>query len=172
VSLTSLSFLGRVLNKDIVLCLTVLFFLLKGILVALVASTVFLRTQMHTRNEEDGQIYIGALLYVMIVNMFNGFAESSILLARLPVLYKHRDFLFYRPWTIVLPNVLMRVPASIFESIIWVAVTYYSIGFAPEASRCAIITTFSGKIVYTLRFYICSLKKSTTIHLSAGSLNI
>ena len=118
---------------------------MKGTFVALVASTVFLRTHMHTSTEEDRQIYIGALLYVMIVNMFNGFAESSIILARLPVVYKHRDFLFYKPWTIVLPNVLLRVPASIFESIVWVAITYYSIGFAPEASRCAIIITFSSK---------------------------
>lgn len=109
---------------------------MKGVLVALVASTVFLRTQMHTRNEEDGQIYIGALLYAMIVNMFNGFSESSLVLARLPVLYRHRDFLFYRPWNFVLPNVLLRVPASMIESIIWAGITYYSIGFAPEASRC------------------------------------
>jgi hypothetical protein len=127
---------------------------------------------MHTSTEEDGQIYIGALLYAMIVNMFNGFAESSIILARLPVVYKHRDFLFYRPWALVLPNVLLRVPASIFESIIWVAITYYTIGFAPEASRCVIVITFSSKIVYTLKFYISSMNKSTTIHLSTGSSNI
>nr|CAB3474119.1 unnamed protein product [Digitaria exilis] len=70
----------------------------QGTFIALVASTVFLRTHMHTRNEEDGQLYIGALVYVMIVNMFN-------------------------------------VPASLFESITWAVITYYTIGFAPEASR-------------------------------------
>ncbi|KAL6615974.1 hypothetical protein ACP70R_038244 [Stipagrostis hirtigluma subsp. patula] len=107
----------------------------QGILIALVASTVFLRTQLHTRNEEDGQIFIGALLFVMVVNMFNGFAEEALILARLPVFYKHRDILFYRPWTFTLPNILLRVPSSIFESIVWVAITYYTIGFAPEASR-------------------------------------
>lgn len=100
---------------------------------------------MHTRNEEDGQLYIGALVYVMIVNMFNGFAESSLLLVRLPVLYRHRDCLFYRPWTFILPNVLLRVPASLFESITWAVITYYTIGFAPEASRCIIVITLSNK---------------------------
>jgi hypothetical protein len=75
----------------------------------------------------------------MIINMFNGFSESALILARLPVLYKHRDFLFYRPWTFTLPNVLLRVSVSMFESLIWVIMTYYTIGFAPEASRCTII---------------------------------
>lgn len=77
----------------------------------------------------------------MIINMFNGFSESALILARLPVLYKHRDFLFYRPWTFTLPNVLLRIPSSMFESLIWVLMTYYTIGFAPEASRCAVIMT-------------------------------
>uniref|UniRef100_A0A0D3ETI8 ABC transporter domain-containing protein n=2 Tax=Oryza TaxID=4527 RepID=A0A0D3ETI8_9ORYZ len=107
----------------------------QGILVALIASTVFLRTQLNTRDEGDGQIYIGALIFVMITNMFSGFADLSLTLARLPVFYKHRDFLFYRPWTFALPNVLVRIPSSLFESIIWVAITYYTMGFAPEASR-------------------------------------
>lgn len=73
----------------------------------------------------------------MITNMFSGFADLSLTLARLPVFYKHRDFLFYRPWTFALPNVLVRIPSSLFESIIWVAITYYTMGFAPEASRCS-----------------------------------
>lgn len=112
---------------------------MKGIIVALVASTVFLRTQLHQNNEEDGQVYLGALIFVMIANMFNGFAEATLTLARLPVFYKHRDFLFYQPWSFTLPNVLLKVPMSLFESIIWVVITYYLIGFAPEASRCGIL---------------------------------
>lgn len=105
------------------------------IIVAIIASTVFLRTEMNTRNEEDGAVYIGALLFSMIINMFNGFAELSLTIARLPVFYKHRDLLFHPTWTFTLPTVLLRIPMSIFESIIWIAMTYYSIGFAPEASR-------------------------------------
>ncbi|CAM0882488.1 unnamed protein product [Alopecurus aequalis] len=111
------------------------FKIVQGIIVALVASTVFLRTQLHQNNEEDGQVYLGALIFVMIANMFNGFAEATLTLARLPVFYKHRDFLFYKPWSFTLPNVLLKVPMSLFESIIWVVITYYLIGFAPETSR-------------------------------------
>ncbi|OEL16174.1 ABC transporter G family member 42 [Dichanthelium oligosanthes] len=105
------------------------------IIVALIASTVFLRTHMHTRNVDDGFLYVGALLFSMIVNMFNGFAELSLAITRLPVFYKHRDLLFYPAWVFTLPNVVLRIPFSIIESIVWVLVTYYTIGFAPEADR-------------------------------------
>lgn len=105
------------------------------IIVAAIASTVFIKSKMHTRNEEDGSVYIGALLFGLIVNMFNGFAELSLTIARLPVFYKHRDLLFYPAWVYTLPNFLLKIPISIMESIVWVSVTYYSIGFAPEASR-------------------------------------
>uniref|UniRef100_A0A453FH60 ABC transporter domain-containing protein n=1 Tax=Aegilops tauschii subsp. strangulata TaxID=200361 RepID=A0A453FH60_AEGTS len=111
------------------------FKIVQGIIVALVASTVFLRTRLHEDTEEDGQVYLGALIFIMIANMFNGFAEATLTLARLPVFYKHRDFLFYRPWHFTLPNVLLKVPMALLESIIWVVITYYLIGFSPEASR-------------------------------------
>ncbi|XP_038716845.1 ABC transporter G family member 29-like [Tripterygium wilfordii] len=105
------------------------------ILGAAIASTVFIRSRMHTRNEQDGAMYIGALLFSMLVNMFNGFAELQLILKRLPVFYKQRDLLFHPPWTFSLPTFLLGLPISMFESFVWVIVTYYSIGFAPEASR-------------------------------------
>ncbi|XP_008791552.1 ABC transporter G family member 42-like [Phoenix dactylifera] len=105
------------------------------IITALIASTVFLRTRMHTDTEEDGTVYIGALLFGMIVNMFNGFAELSIAISRLQVFYKQRDLLFHPAWVFTLPNFLLRIPISIVESVVWVVMTYYTIGFAPEASR-------------------------------------
>ncbi|VAI77392.1 unnamed protein product [Triticum turgidum subsp. durum] len=105
------------------------------IIVALIASTVFLRTQMHTRNLDDGFVYVGALLFTLIVNMFNGFAELPLTITRLPVFFKHRDLLFYPAWIFTLPNVVLRIPFSMIESIVWVVVTYYTMGFAPEADR-------------------------------------
>ncbi|CAI9114209.1 OLC1v1014873C1 [Oldenlandia corymbosa var. corymbosa] len=105
------------------------------IISALIAATVYLRVKMHTRNEDDGSLYVGALLFGMVVNMFNGFAELSLTIQRLPVFYKQRDLLFHPPWTFTLPTFLLRIPISIMESLAWVLVTYYTIGFAPEASR-------------------------------------
>ncbi|GLT71132.1 hypothetical protein SLA2020_431730 [Shorea laevis] len=104
------------------------------IVVAIIASTMFLKTTLDI-TYDDGSLYVGAIIFSMIVNMFNGFAELSIAIMRLPVFYKHRDLLFYPAWAFTIPNFLLRVPISILESIAWTAVTYYSIGYAPEASR-------------------------------------
>ncbi|KAG6383670.1 hypothetical protein SASPL_156567 [Salvia splendens] len=103
-------------------------------IVAIITSTLFLRTQMHTRNEDDASTYIGALLFSMICNTFNGFAELSLAIQRLPVFYKQRDLLFHPAWTYTLPNFLLRIPISLFEAVVWTLTTYYTIGFAPQAA--------------------------------------
>ncbi|KAA8541752.1 hypothetical protein F0562_022904 [Nyssa sinensis] len=59
----------------------------------------------------------------------------SLAIKRLPVFYKHRDLLFHPAWTFTLPTFLLGIPISVFESIVWMIMTYYTIGFAPEASR-------------------------------------
>ncbi|XP_062087563.1 ABC transporter G family member 36-like [Humulus lupulus] len=105
------------------------------VIVAFIAATVFLKPTMKTRNEDDGAVFIGALLFSMIHNMFNGFSELSMTIVRLPVFYKQRDLLFHPAWTFTLPTAVLKIPISIFESLIWIIMTYYSIGFAPEASR-------------------------------------
>ncbi|CAN8278879.1 unnamed protein product [Cochlearia groenlandica] len=105
------------------------------IIIAAITCTLFLRTEMHQRNEADASMYIGALLFGMIINMFNGFAEMAMMVSRLPVFYKQRDLLFYPSWTFTLPTFLLGIPTSIFESTAWMVVTYYSIGFAPDAGR-------------------------------------
>ncbi|CAB4303033.1 unnamed protein product [Prunus armeniaca] len=107
----------------------------QSIIAAFVVATLFLRTQMHTRNEDDGALYIGALLFSIIHNMFSGYAELTLVIQRLPVFYKHRDLLFHPAWAFTLPSVLLRIPITLFESTVWVGITYYTIGFAPEASR-------------------------------------
>jgi ABC-type multidrug transport system permease subunit len=104
------------------------------IVMALITSTLFLRTEMKRRNEDDGAVYVGALLFGLINNMFNGFAELALTIQRLPVFYKHRDLLFHPPWTYTLPTVLLRIPISVMEVTLWIGLTYYTIGFAPQAS--------------------------------------
>ncbi|KAL3834929.1 hypothetical protein ACJIZ3_009665 [Penstemon smallii] len=104
-------------------------------IVAIITATMFLRTELNTRNEQDGGIYIGALLFAMICNTFNGYSEIALTILRLPVFYKHRDLLFYPAWAFTLPTFLLRIPISLFETAVWMLTTYYTIGFAPEPSR-------------------------------------
>ncbi|XP_058111958.1 ABC transporter G family member 31-like isoform X1 [Magnolia sinica] len=103
--------------------------------VALMTTTVFFRTNMHHKTVEDGVVYLGAMYLATIVVLFNGFTEAALLMAKLPVLYKHRDSHFYPCWIYSLPSWVLSVPTSLVESGIWVVVTYYAIGFDPLITR-------------------------------------
>ncbi|XP_030957212.1 pleiotropic drug resistance protein 2-like [Quercus lobata] len=81
-------------------------------IMSVIALTVFLRTEMPV-----GGKFFGALFF------------------RLPVFYKQRDFLFYPAWAFGLPIWVLRIPLSFMESGLWIILTYYTIGFAPSASR-------------------------------------
>uniref|UniRef100_A0A1J3CWN6 ABC transporter G family member 32 n=1 Tax=Noccaea caerulescens TaxID=107243 RepID=A0A1J3CWN6_NOCCA len=105
------------------------------LLVALITMTVFCRTTMHHNTIDDGNIYLGSLYFSMVIILFNGFTEVPMLVAKLPVLYKHRDLHFYPSWAYTLPSWLLSIPTSIIESATWVAVTYYTIGYDPQFSR-------------------------------------
>ncbi|KAK8943596.1 Pleiotropic drug resistance protein 12 [Platanthera guangdongensis] len=146
---------------------------LQIILKAFVAATVFLRTNMRTETVDDGAIYIGALLFGILVNMFNGFAELSVTMMRLPVFYKQRDLLFYPAWVFTLPNFLLRIPISVLESSVWVLMTYFSIGFAPEPTRFfkQLLLFFSMQQMAAGLFrLIAGVCRSMTISNTGGSL--
>lgn len=97
--------------------------------------TVFFRTEMKHGQLEGAGKYYGALFFSLINVMFNGVAELAMTINRLPVFYKQRDFLFYPAWAFALPIWVLRVPLSLLESGLWIILTYYTIGFAPAASR-------------------------------------
>lgn len=103
--------------------------------VAFITMTVFFRTTMHHNTIDDGGLYLGVLYFAMVILLFNGFTEVSMLVAKLPVLYKHRDLRFYPCWAYTLPSWLLSIPISLMESFFWVAVTYYVIGYDPNIIR-------------------------------------
>lgn len=97
--------------------------------------TVFFRTTLHHDTIDDGSLYLGALYFSMVIILFNGFTEVSMLVAKLPVLYKHRDLHFYPSWVYTLPSWALSIPTSLIESGFWVAVSYYVIGYDPNITR-------------------------------------
>ncbi|CAM8960284.1 hypothetical protein QQ045_005472 [Rhodiola kirilowii] len=111
--------------------------------IAVITMSVFCRTTLKHNTVDDGGLYVGALYFSMVILLFNGFTEVPMLVAKLPVLYKHRDLHFYPSWVYTLPSWLLSVPISILESGFWVAVTYYVIGFDPS-----IIRLFQQFLVY------------------------
>ena len=83
----------------------------------------------------DANAYLRELYYCLLTNMFNGFAELAMTIVRLRVFFKQRDLRFYSTWDFTILDVLLEIPFSLLESGVWVVITYYTIGFAPEASR-------------------------------------
>ncbi|KVH92999.1 AAA+ ATPase domain-containing protein [Cynara cardunculus var. scolymus] len=110
-------------------------FLQELTVMALITMTVFFRTEMHRRGIEEGGQYVGALFFGVVMVMFNGMAEISMTIAKLPVFYKQRDFLFYPTWAYALPSWIVKVPISFLESAVWAILTYYVIGFDPNFWR-------------------------------------
>ena len=102
---------------------------------ALIAMTLFLRTEMHHDSTTDGRIYTGALFYGIVIIMFNGIAEISMTVAKLPIFFKQRKLMFYPPWAYALPTWIIKIPLSSLEVAIWVFLTYYVIGFDPNVGR-------------------------------------
>ncbi|KAH9321630.1 hypothetical protein KI387_016269 [Taxus chinensis] len=103
------------------------------VVVGTITMTLFLRTEMHQQSITDGNLYMGAMFFSLVLMMFNGFPEMSMTVSRLPVFYKQRDLLFYPVWAYALPTWIVKIPLSLLEAFIMVSVTYYVIGFAPEA---------------------------------------
>ncbi|KAK7405523.1 hypothetical protein VNO78_06905 [Psophocarpus tetragonolobus] len=102
---------------------------------ALIALTVFFRTEMHHENLDDAGVYAGAIFFALVTIMFNGFSEISMTIAKLPVFYKQRDLLFYPSWAYAIPSWILKIPITIVEVALWVFLTYYVIGFDPNVGR-------------------------------------
>lgn len=107
--------------------------------------TTFLRTTMNHETEADGAKYMGAIFFGVVIVMFNGYAELSMTIMRLPVFYKQRDLLFYPAWAYSLPTLVMSIPSSLAETGIYVVITYYGMGMTPEASRFVTLNLYLGK---------------------------
>ncbi|XP_058112161.1 ABC transporter G family member 39-like isoform X2 [Magnolia sinica] len=112
-----------------------IFKMMQLLVVALITMTVFFRTKMHHNSISDGSTFMGALFFTLISLMFNGFSELAMTIAKLPVFYKQRDFRFYPSWAYSLPTWILKIPISFAEVAIWIALTYYVIGYDPNAGR-------------------------------------
>ncbi|CAL5380310.1 unnamed protein product [Camellia sinensis] len=84
--------------------------------------------------------YLGALFHAVIILFFDGFPELSLTVGRLAVFYKQRDLYFYPAWAYAIPATILKVPISLFSALIWTSLTYYVIGYSPEAGSASMPT--------------------------------
>ncbi|KAI8027247.1 Pleiotropic drug resistance protein 3 [Camellia lanceoleosa] len=102
------------------------------VIIASVAMTVFLQTRMNV-DAIHANYYLGALFYAVIILFFDGFPELSLTVRRLAVFYKQRDLYFYPAWAYAIPATILKVPISLSSALIWTSLTYYVIGYSPQA---------------------------------------
>uniref|UniRef100_A0A0D3H5G1 ABC transporter domain-containing protein n=1 Tax=Oryza barthii TaxID=65489 RepID=A0A0D3H5G1_9ORYZ len=122
-------------------------------LVAINAMTVFIRTNMYRDSIENGRSYMGALFYGMMMIVYSALAEMGPAIAKLPVLFKQRDLLYYPSWTYSLPSWIIKIPISFPNTTVWVFLTYYVIGFDPNALRHPVLASNMGPF-YILIFML------------------
>ncbi|XP_051146776.1 pleiotropic drug resistance protein 3-like [Andrographis paniculata] len=144
------------------------------VIIAAVTMTVFLRTQMgvdlvHANN------YLGAIFYSLIILIIDGMPELSMTVARLPVFYKQRDLYFYPAWAYAIPAAILKIPLSLLEAVVWTVLTYYTIGFTPEAGRFfrQMMLMFAAHMASMSMFrFLASVFRTIVAATTAGSLAI
>lgn len=141
-------------------------------IVSLITMTVFFRTELHPTSITDGNLYLGALFFGLVNVMFNGLAEISLTVDRLPVFYKERDQMFYPAWASSIPTFITRIPLSTLESAIWVILTYYVTGYAPEGSRFCrqfLLLFLISQMAYSLFRFIGAAGRTLTVASTFGA---
>ncbi|XP_052183660.1 pleiotropic drug resistance protein 2-like [Diospyros lotus] len=144
-------------------------------IMATIAFTVFLRTKMKPGDIQGSAKFWGALFFSLINVMFNGMAELAMTVFRLPVFFKQRDSLFFPAWAFALPIWLLRIPISLMESGIWIILTYYTIGFAPAASRFfKQLLAFFGvhQMALSLFRFLAAVGRTPVVANTLGSLTL
>lgn len=79
--------------------------------------------------------YLGSLFYTLIILLIDGISESSMTIMRLEGLYKQRDFYFFPAWAFAIPASILKIPLSLFQAVVWTSLTYFVIGYSPDAGR-------------------------------------
>ncbi|KAI4344068.1 hypothetical protein L6164_011342 [Bauhinia variegata] len=133
---------------------------------ALMVAAVFSEARKHHATVDDGAVYLGALFFMQNCLTFSGFFELPMTIGKLPVFYKQRDHLFYPSWAFSLPASFISIPVSIVEVFLWVATTYYVIGFDPDFTRMLrfyLILALNGQMSYSLFRLIAAVSRDHVV---------
>ncbi|XP_074353091.1 pleiotropic drug resistance protein 2-like isoform X2 [Apium graveolens] len=141
-------------------------------IMSIIAFTVFFKSEMPSGRAADGAKFFGALFFGLLNVMFNGAAELGLTLMRLPVFFKQRDSLFFPAWAFAIPICVLRIPISVMESFIWTILTYYTIGFAPDATRffCQLLAYVGvNQMALSLFRFIAAVSRIQVVSSSLGT---
>ncbi|XP_059652208.1 pleiotropic drug resistance protein 3-like [Cornus florida] len=144
------------------------------VIIASITMTVFLRTRMSI-DIAHANYFLGALFYALLILLVDGFPELSMTVARLAVFHKQKELYFYPAWAYAIPAAILKVPLSLLEALIWTCLTYYVIGYSPEAGRFfrQFILLFAMHLTSLSMFrFLASVCQTVVASTTAGSLSI
>ncbi|KAJ6794307.1 ABC transporter G family member 41-like isoform X1 [Iris pallida] len=150
------------------------FKIIQLVIIAFITMTAFLRTLMDM-NLVHASYFMGSLDYSLMRLMTNGIAELTMSISRRPIIYKQRDCNFYPAWAYTIPSCILKIPISLVESFIWTAITYYVIGYSPEARRFfqQFLLLFALHLASTSLFrFLASLSRTRVAATLAGQLSL
>ncbi|MBA0603983.1 hypothetical protein Godav_016677, partial [Gossypium davidsonii] len=140
---------------------------------AVIVATVFVEARKHHSTIADGTVYLGALFFVLNTINFTGFFELPLTIDKLPVFYKQRERLFYPSWAFSLPTAVLGIFISMFEVAVWIAITYYVIGFDPNITRMLkqyLVLVMSGQMSYALFRCLAALTRDHVVANTAENM--
>ncbi|THG15186.1 hypothetical protein TEA_009959 [Camellia sinensis var. sinensis] len=98
------------------------------IIMAFIAMTIFLRTEMPKKTTIDGTVFLCAMFYSIMMIMFNGFVELAMTILKLSTFYKQRDLLFFPAWAYSLPQWILKITITFVEvDGFWNVLTHWGI---------------------------------------------
>ncbi|XWS73140.1 hypothetical protein CRYUN_Cryun02cG0099900 [Craigia yunnanensis] len=104
------------------------------VIIAFVTMTMFLRTGMDI-DVLHANYYLGAMFYALLILIVDEFPEVHITVSRLSIFYKQKMLCFYPAWAYAIPAVVLKIPISFIQSLVWTSLTYYVMGYSPEVAR-------------------------------------
>lgn len=123
---------------------------------ASLTMTVFLRSEMGV-DLVHANSYMGALFYSLIMVVADGLPELAMTVSRLDVFYKQRESQLYPAWAYAVPATILKIPLSFLTALMWTCLTYYTIGYSPQASR------FLGQMMVFFGVHLASTSMSRCV---------
>lgn len=102
------------------------------VIVACITMTVFYKMDIDVIH---ANYYLAALFFTLMILVVDEVPEVYMTISRLPVFYKQKMLCFYPAWAYAIPTIILKLPMSFLQSLIWTSLTYYILGYSPEVSR-------------------------------------
>ncbi|KAK8597980.1 hypothetical protein V6N13_095372 [Hibiscus sabdariffa] len=104
------------------------------VIIAIVTMTAFLKSGMDI-DILHANYYLGAIFYALLILVVDEFSEIHLTVSRLSIFYKQKMLYFYPAWAYAIPSIILKIPISFIQSLVWTSLTYYVMGYSPEVGR-------------------------------------